>query len=295
MINLLFTIPPLVKMDWVSEQLMKGILDWLFSQLSDCLKWVTVLFTTTAIDLFNNEYISNLLIAFQVFGFALLGVSIFLAYMETAINIEQDGGSYITASINSIKGFAAFIGFVKIPQDCFVYTGILANNLISSLSFSAYTTSSENIESALKETSDVICTVLNADASNIGLMLLIYIFFVYVIVKITLGSIKRSGILIIQLCVGTFHVFGIPRGYMDGFSSWCKQIVALCLTQFLQTILFVIGLGIIKDVWLGGLGLILAATEVPRIAQQFGLDTSIRVNMTSAAMAASSVARMKKG
>ena len=30
-----------------------------------------------------------------------------------------------------------------------------------------------------------------------------------------------------------------------------------------------------------GLGIMLAAGEVPRIAQQFGLDTSVRVNMHS--------------
>ena len=30
-----------------------------------------------------------------------------------------------------------------------------------------------------------------------------------------------------------------------------------------------------------GLGMMLAANEVPRIAQQFGLDTSVRVNMMS--------------
>lgn len=30
-----------------------------------------------------------------------------------------------------------------------------------------------------------------------------------------------------------------------------------------------------------GLGIMLAANEVPRIAQQFGLDSSVKVNMTS--------------
>ena len=30
-----------------------------------------------------------------------------------------------------------------------------------------------------------------------------------------------------------------------------------------------------------GLGIMLASNEVPRIAQQFGLDSSVKVNMTS--------------
>ena len=33
-----------------------------------------------------------------------------------------------------------------------------------------------------------------------------------------------------------------------------------------------------------GIGVMLAANEVPRIAQQFGLDSSVRVNMMSVVM-----------
>lgn len=76
-------------------------------------------------------------------------------------------------------------------------------------------------------------------------------------------------------------MFSVPRGYADGFSSWCKQIFALCLTAFLQTILLFLGLLTWQTNRLLGLGIMLSANEVPRIAQHFGLDTSVRVNMTS--------------
>ena len=71
------------------------------------------------------------------------------------------------------------------------------------------------------------------------------------------------------------------KKYTDGFNQWCKQVAAICLTAFLQTSLLFLGLLTFPDHMLLGLGIMLAANEVPRIAQQFGLDSSVRVNMMS--------------
>ena len=55
----------------------------------------------------------------------------------------------------------------------------------------------------------------------------------------------------------------------------------MCLTTFMQTTLLYLGLMTFITDMLPGLGIMLAANDVPRIAQQFGLDSSIRVNMMS--------------
>ena len=60
-----------------------------------------------------------------------------------------------------------------------------------------------------------------------------------------------------------------------------KQIAALCLTAFMQTTLLFLGLLTFKDNMLLGLGVMLSANEVERIARQFGLDSSVKVNMMS--------------
>ena len=77
-------------------------------------------------------------------------------------------------------------------------------------------------------------------------------------------------------------MFSVPRGYIDGFTQWCKQVVGLCLTAFLQATILVAGLLVFKDHLLLGLGLMLSANEVPRIAGTFGLDTTTRANLMSA-------------
>jgi hypothetical protein len=103
----------------------------------------------------------------------------------------------------------------------------------------------------------------------------------FCVIKIFFSNIKRGGILLIQMAVGTLHLFSVPRGYTDGFNQWCKQVVALCLTAFMQTTLLFLGLMTFSTNMLLGLGIMLSASEVPRIAQQFGLDTTMRMNVMS--------------
>ena len=93
---------------------------------------------------------------------------------------------------------------------------------------------------------------------------------------------EAGGILLIQIAVGSLYMFSIPRGYVDGFVQWMKQVIGLCLTAFLQSTILVAGLMVFKDHALLGLGLMLSAGEVPRIAGTFGLDTTTRANIMSA-------------
>ena len=104
--------------------------------------------------------------------------------------------------------------------------------------------------------------------------------FAYYVIKIFFANIKRGGILLIQMSVGALYMFSVPRGYTDGFNQWMKQVAAICLTAFMQTTLFLELLTFPGNMLLG-LGIMLAANEVPRIAQQFGLDSSVKVNMMS--------------
>ena len=97
--------------------------------------------------------------------------------------------------------------------------------------------------------------------------------------------------------VSLFSLF--PRGYTDGVYSWCKQVIATCLTAFLQTTILYLGLLTYTQHALLAVGICLSANEVPRIAQMYGLDTSVRVNMMSVShsvsMGAKAVGMLKGG
>ena len=112
--------------------------------------------------------------------------------------------------------------------------------------------------------------------------------------KSVFGNLKRGGILLIQIAVGSLYMFSVPRGYIDGFTQWCKQVIGICLTAFLQSTMLTAGLMIFKDHPLLGLGVMLSSTEVPRIAGQFGLDTSTKANLMSGVYAAQTAINISK-
>ena len=104
----------------------------------------------------------------------------------------------------------------------------------------------------------------------------------YAVIKVFFANLKRGGILLIQIAVGTLYMISIPRGFTDAFTGWCKHVIGLCLTAFLQTVILTSGLLVFKQNLLLGVGLMLSASEIPRITEQFGMDTSIHGNVTSA-------------
>lgn len=128
-----------------------------------------------------------------------------------------------------------------------------------------------------------------------GLMVLFcLILMAYAVIKVFFANLKRGGILLIQIAVGSLYMFSVPRGYGDGFVQWCKQVIGLCLTAFLQATILVAGLMVFKDHALLGLGLMLSAGEIPRIAGAFGLDTTTKANLTSAVYTAQSAVNIAR-
>ena len=41
----------------------------------------------------------------------------------------------------------------------------------------------------------------------------------FCVIKIVFANIKRGGILLCQIAVGSLYMFSIPRGYTDGFAN----------------------------------------------------------------------------
>ena len=122
--------------------------------------------------------------------------------------------------------------------------------------------------------------------------ILLVIFFLALLfsgIKVLFSFVKRSGVLMILLLIGSVHMISTPRGYWDAFWSWCRQLIALCITNFCQIALLCAGVSVFfssfmvsLSQFLAGLSLVLASAEVPRIADRFGIDTSIRGNAMGA-------------
>ena len=176
-------------------------------------------------------------------------------------------------AIGVVKGFFAASLFSVVPVELYKLCIDLHGTLSQGIAGASNT---EGVSSMAR----AVMGSFNGYGALVALFLLVLMG--YSVFKTFFANLKRGGVLLIQIAVGSLYLFSVPRGYTDGFYGWCRQVIGLCLTAFLQTTILIAGLMVCSSNMLLGCGLMLAAAEVPRIAQQFGLDTSAKANIMSA-------------
>ena len=249
-------------------------MNWLYGEI---MKFIQDFFTNMAsmgADIFDLAWIQAVIHFFFLFGWALYAVGLVVMMFEVGIGAQSGKSNLKEAGINSIKGFLAVGMFTTVPIELYEFTVTLQGTLGNAMSGLFGSTAFDRIDALAYSSLDLLTAV-----NPINLFYLIALG--YCVIKVFFANIKRGGILLILICVGSLHMFSIPRGYNDGFIGWCKQIIALCITAFLQMTLLTAGLITFGSNMLLGLGVMLAANEVPRIADRFGLDTSAKFNIMS--------------
>ena len=264
----------------ISEAIWEAMLQWYYETIYNAIADFFTLMGNMGADLFDLAWVQATINLFVLFGWALYVTGIIVAVFDVAIEYQSGRANIKTTALNILKGFFACSMIGIVPVELYKFCISLQNSLARDLSVITAQSQSQDL--------GISCmTILNScfsiGVSNIGqlFMLLCMIAFAYCVIKIFFANIKRGGILVIQMAVGSLYMFSVPRGYQDGFNQWIKQVAALCLTAFMQTTLLYLGLMTFPGNMLLGLGVMLAANEVPRIAQQFGLDSSVRVNMVN--------------
>jgi hypothetical protein len=274
-------------MDSVSGAIWDMMLEWMYKAVYGAVADFFTMMGNMGIEIFDLSWIKATVQLFALLAWALYAVGVVTSVFDIAIEMQTGRVSVKTAAINIIKGFMATSLITIVPVELYkfcislqhTFAGELAQIMASERNLGIGEKSLTVLEGAFSVANNVAINLFN------GLAL---IAFAYCVIKIFFDNIKRGGILVIQIAVGSLYMFSVPRGYTDGFVTWCKQVIALCLTAFLQTSLLYLGLLTFGDGnMLLGLGIMLAASEVPRIAQQFGLDSSVKFNALSVVHATS--------
>lgn len=262
----------------ISNSIWDLLLQWIYKAIYDALADFFTMISNMGAELFNLSWVQATIRLFSLFGWALFVTGLVICVFDIAIEHQSGRVNIKTAALNVLKGFFAVSLFTVLPIELYKFSITLQNLLSRELStiFASQAGGSIGIAGAANSA----LTLLSGMPSVFNLFAMIALG--YCVIKIFFANIKRGGILLIQIAVGSLYMFSIPRGYTDGFIQWCKQVIALCLTAFMQTTLLFLGLLTWQVDWLLAIGIMMAANEVPRIAQQFGLDTSVRVNMMSA-------------
>ena len=278
----------------VSNAIWESMLPWLYETIYNSIADFFTMMGNMGADVFELDWVKATVSLFTMFSWALFATGTVVAVFDVAIEYQNGRANIKTTAINVLKGFFACSLFSVVPVELYKFCISLQNTLSKDLS--ALFASTQTIDLAGQSTSVLEGSFAVSTQLNFGLLnLLMMIAFAYCVIKIFFANIKRGGILLIQMAVGSLYLFSVPRGYQDGFNQWMKQIIALCLTAFMQTTLLFLGLLTFSGNMLLGLGIMLSANEVPRIAQQFGLDSSVRVNMTSVIHATTTAVNLTRG
>lgn len=243
-------------------------------------------------DLFDNTAVSAFLSLTLTIGTMLFVAGIAFAFANWAIDSRDGSADTILSTFKNIAiGLGAVSCYTTVPVLLFQFTNYICNLVVGDLS----------TYSILAQISDYDFDIMSVFSNITGIMVLYIIIMFFVLAKIFFANIKRGGILLTLMFVGSLHMFSIPRGYCDAFWGWCKQVVGLCITAFCQNFLFALSLLIEGttstpelSTLIVSLGVALSASEVPRILQQFGLDTSMKANVSQAIFAVSGVSNIVK-
>ncbi len=257
--------------DWIWEAMFEWLFNLIYGAIADLFEFIN----ETTSDVFAMSWVQAFVGLFQSLAWMLFVCGLVVAVFDTAIAYESGQANIKNTCLNVLKGFMAASLVTVVPQRlysfCVATQGTFTHELLGSF-----------IGDVSDSVADSGLKVIIALASDVSLFSLFFIIlFGYCTVKVIFANIKRGGIMLCQIAVGSLYLFGVPRGYTDGFYGWCKQVIATCLTAFLQTTILYLGLLSYTQHALLAVGICLSATEVPRIAQMFGLDTSVRVNMMS--------------
>lgn len=275
--------------DFAAGTVLDALLDWVYSQIVGFLGNFFAVMGSMGVELFDLDWVQSIILFFSRLAWALFAVSLVVSAFECGIEYASGRANIQQTALNILKGFFAVSLFSTLPVRLYELSVTLQGTFAAGLT---------GYGSSIGEVGKQILTELGEaetlgdvmSTTSLGLTVLtspiMFLFCVilmaYAVIKVFFANLKRGGILLIQIAVGSLYMFSIPRGYGDAFVQWCKQVIGLCLTAFLQSTILIAGLMVFRENALLGLGLMLSANEVPRIAGTFGLDTTTRANIMSA-------------
>ena len=287
--------------EFVADTVLGQVVDWIFKQTMGFLGNFFMEMGNMGVELFDMPWIQSIVLLFSYLAWALFVTGLVVACFEFGIEYATGRGCISQVAINAIKGFLAVSLFTVVPVRLYEMSVTLQSAITMDLTGSMTPIGSAGTEIVESLNGIESITTMPPDSylgfSSITspiMLLFIIILMAYAVIKVFFANLKRGGILLIQIAVGSLYMFSVPRGYTDGFYGWCKDVIGLCLTAFLQSTILVAGLLVFKNNALLGIGLMLAAGEVPRIAGVFGMDTSTKASLSGAMNTARSAVNMTR-
>ena len=229
-----------------------------------------------SINLFDNQIVNDILQLMEYIGWILLAVGVLFAIMNVYIQyVENESINFHLLILNIFKAITAIL-FLKVGAIRVFELSIAINKMVADI------TGKPNYKNSL----DALASTLDKAAVGIIWTLIITVIVLVSVLVCLVQILKRSGMYIAHIMVGYLYIFSIPSGNTEGFTSWCKQTVAIALTNVLQMALLFMGISLMASdptkIFLG-IGIIMAADKVEEIADKYGMSTGATGAMGSSA------------
>ncbi|MBP5230818.1 MAG: hypothetical protein ILO68_03735 [Clostridia bacterium] len=259
----------------VRETVWEKFLLWLYERVFGAVSTIFSGIGNMGTELFDMAWSRAFVRLFSYVGWTLFLAGAAVAVFDTAV--EYQSMQRIDAKhqvLPVLYGFLAVQLFSTVPVQLYVLCVRLQSSFMKDLGNVFQT---EAAAGSLGEAAGSALETLRQSAGATNLFFLLAL--AYCVLKAFFANVSRSGILLCQIAVGSLHLFALPKGNSEGFVLWMKQVIGLCLTAFLQMTMLYIGLLTWQVRPLAGIGVMIAAAEVPRVAQQFGMETGMRTSV----------------
>ena len=209
-------------------------MDWVYGQAIGFLGNFFALMGNMGVELFELEWVSAIVLFFSRLAWALFTVSVVVCAFECGIEYSTGRGNLQQCGMNIIKGFLAVSLFTVVPVRLYALSVSLQGTFSAGLT--GYGRSIGEVgQDIITELNEIqtLADVVNSSHFGLGvitspiMLLFCVILMGYAVLKVFFANLKRGGILLIQIAVGSLYMFSVPRGYLDGFMGWMRQVIGL--------------------------------------------------------------------
>ena len=165
-------------------------------------------------DLFELSWVQSIVLFFSYLAWALYTTGLVVAVFECGIECQNGRGSIKDTALNAVKGFMAVSLFSVLPVELYKLCVSLQGSFTAGITGFGedFGTVASNIITSLQDAgtweqaaSSGVFGGLTSITSPI-LMIFILILMGYAIIKVFFANLKRGGILLIQIAVGSLYM-----------------------------------------------------------------------------------------
>ena len=201
----------------ISNTIWSTMMKWMYETVFDAIADFFTMMGSMGAEIFDLSWVQATVELFTLFGWALFAAGVVVAVFDLAIEYQNGRANIKTTALNILKGFFAcsLIGVVPISlyKFCISLQHEFAGNLASLFAGGKATSIAQQSLYILQH--NFAQEMVTGSLFN----LLALIAFAYCVIKVFFQNIKRGGILLVQMSVGSLYMFSVPSDLSYGIHA----------------------------------------------------------------------------